>query len=310
MKYLLTTAALLAALLACMVYLRGAPVPLQQSMQPRQSVSAAVATPVIAALSATPPVITIDTSTIVSFTIPITDPTLIPASVNLLRLGATGAQPTILGQLFDDGTHGDPAAGDHYYTAQFTFDEGSLGQLQFQVSAAFKGVLKRVLSPVLTLPIWPLYSQSGSPLSFAYPTFSSVPFSIDMRTDGSIAYDVPTTDGGPTLPVFIISPQEQNGALALPDWFSQNIDSSGLLMDAGTYTQVTLPDGTDELLLISAPPVDWTGGPVAQAYVMSPDRTQIAIIQTSQDDPIEDYGVSSYQVANAVNMLSQTIHFQ
>jgi hypothetical protein len=58
----------------------------------------------------------------------------------------------VLGQLHDDGKNGDTIAGDGVYTIQITVNEPLAGQIQFQVSAAFKGKLKRLTSPILTVP--------------------------------------------------------------------------------------------------------------------------------------------------------------
>jgi hypothetical protein len=71
------------------------------------------------------------TSTQVTVTIQITDPVLIPSSVNLLQLGPTGAQPTILGVM--------QSAGNGIYTLQKAFNTTVTGQIQLQVSAAFRG---------------------------------------------------------------------------------------------------------------------------------------------------------------------------
>jgi hypothetical protein len=89
-----------------------------------------------------------NTPTLLTITVAIDDPSVIPSSVNLLRLNP-GGQPTILGQLHDDGKNGDLVARDKIYTIQTTFSETALGQFQLQISAAFKGVLTRTL---LTLP--------------------------------------------------------------------------------------------------------------------------------------------------------------
>src|SRR5437660_1010323 len=42
------------------------------------------------------------------------DPALIQTSLNAVRLSASGGS-LVLGQLYDDGTHGDSIAGDNHY---------------------------------------------------------------------------------------------------------------------------------------------------------------------------------------------------
>jgi len=48
------------------------------------------------------------------------DPTLIPGTVTLLEVDSSGNQIAVLGQMYDDGTHGDATASDGMYTAQPT----------------------------------------------------------------------------------------------------------------------------------------------------------------------------------------------
>ena len=75
----------------------------------------AVATPNVGTPSATPPTIVVNMPTTVTVTVLIT-PSPLLNGVNLLRLGATGTQPTILGVMHDDGKNGDTVAGDGIYT--------------------------------------------------------------------------------------------------------------------------------------------------------------------------------------------------
>ncbi|MGH7814377.1 MAG: choice-of-anchor X domain-containing protein [Candidatus Binataceae bacterium] len=63
------------------------------------------------------------------------DPTLIPGSVILLRVDSNGNQTAVLGQMYDDGTHGDAQAGDGQYTGQFTFNEPSPRLIYLAVQA-------------------------------------------------------------------------------------------------------------------------------------------------------------------------------
>lgn len=122
--------------------------------------SRAAAAPALAPVGVTPTVLGINTATAVTITVPITDPSLIPGSVNLLRLNPLG-NATILGSLKDDGTGGDVVAGDHIYTGQTTFNEASSGKITLQISAAFRGVLQRVKSAPVQITV-----ESGPVSSF------------------------------------------------------------------------------------------------------------------------------------------------
>src|SRR5579871_1996207 len=82
-----------------------------------------------------------------------TDPPVVANGVNLLRVDASGQTLAILGVMHDDGLNGDAAAGDGIYTLLFTDTETAAGQLRLQTSAAFRGVLQRVKSPVTVIPV-------------------------------------------------------------------------------------------------------------------------------------------------------------
>ena len=112
------------------------------------------AAPSIGAVNATPMTAVIGIPTQVTVTASITDPSLIAGGVNLLQLNPNGAA-TILGTLHDDGLNGDAFAGDLVFTLQVTLIAPVASQVQLQVSAAFKGVLQRVKSPIINVFLQP-----------------------------------------------------------------------------------------------------------------------------------------------------------
>jgi hypothetical protein len=89
---------------------------------------------------------------------------LIPASVYLLRVDAN-LRPTInMGTMRDDGMEGDAVAGDSIFTLRLTVTEPSSGVMRtvtepssgvmrLQVSAAFRGLMRRVRSNVATVEV-------------------------------------------------------------------------------------------------------------------------------------------------------------
>jgi hypothetical protein len=123
--------------------------------------AAASTTPTVGTPVATPSMIIVNTSTPVTVTVQITAPTLIPASVNLLLLGATGTQPTILGAM--------QSAGNGAYSLQTVFNETSTGEIELEVSAAFQGQLRRVIAPILQIPVWSLLMDATAHFTATYP---------------------------------------------------------------------------------------------------------------------------------------------
>jgi hypothetical protein len=118
----------------------------------------------------TPHVITANTQTAITATVQITDPSLIPGSVTLVRQDGTQA-PVVLGVLHDDGSVGDLIAGDDIYTIESSTWPTAPGSFDLFVSAAFRGVLQRVKStPVhITVQSQPvnhflLFTNANDPL--------------------------------------------------------------------------------------------------------------------------------------------------
>jgi hypothetical protein len=136
--------------------------------QVKAAVHPMATTPTVGTPSTTPSLITVNTPTTVTVTAQIS-PTPITNGVNLLRVGATGTQPTILGVMHDDGLNGDAVANDGIYTLQIRFNEAVVGQIQLQVSAAFKGLLTRSLSSQGTVLIWNKLADQQTGITLAYP---------------------------------------------------------------------------------------------------------------------------------------------
>jgi hypothetical protein len=148
------------------------------SLQPQSSTSqqglasqafTAASVPLIAPPVASPAFVAANTSTLVTVTVQILDPALLPSGVNLLRIGATGTQPIVLGVMHDDGANGDAIAGDHVYTLQTTFHEVMPGAITLQVSAAVRGQLKRATSPLMQVAVWGSLTDATSGFSTLYP---------------------------------------------------------------------------------------------------------------------------------------------
>jgi hypothetical protein len=104
-------------------------------------------TPTVGApMTTSPTTIPTNTSATVLITSLITDPRLIPGSVNLVRLNDNNVVIGIVGVMHDDGENGDVVAGDHVYSLQLALNEPAQRVFEFEVSAAFKGFLRRIIS--------------------------------------------------------------------------------------------------------------------------------------------------------------------
>ncbi len=124
---------------------------------------ALAANPVIGTVTISPTFAPANVTTQVTVTALITDPTLVAGGANLQRLNSAGSVTAVLGVLHDDGLNGDAVAGDHIYTLVFTLNETTPGRIFFRASAAFQGVLQRVLSSSVAVDI----SNNASSLSIS-----------------------------------------------------------------------------------------------------------------------------------------------
>lgn len=120
----------------------------------------------IGAVLATPAYVVVNTPTQVRFTAVITDPAVQPG-VNLLKVDAAGKTLANLGAMNDSGVNGDLVAGDKTFSLLVNLNEPSPGEVFYRVSGPFKGVLQRVLSPVLAVDAWAAITGLG--LSMAAP---------------------------------------------------------------------------------------------------------------------------------------------
>lgn len=88
----------------------------------------------------------------VTFTATIPDTSVIPGSVNLLRIDSAG-RATVVGRMHDDGLNGDATAGDQVYSFQLNVFEQTTGTVNYRVSAAFLGSLVRDQSGLIPVTI-------------------------------------------------------------------------------------------------------------------------------------------------------------
>ena len=205
--------------------------------------------PVVGTPIATPALLFVNTPTTVTVTVQITDSRLLPNGVNLLRLNANST-PSILGVMHDDGLSGDTVAKDNVYALQLNLNEAASGQVQLQVSAAFKGRLQRTLSTILSIPVWQLLSDSSMQVSFGYPPGWVSRLYGDVYTLSSTS-TLPQLEGDPgnelevtTLPL--------DGATSTLDWLATYY--SGMIdFSQKPPTAYTNPAGVQFLIVTSAP---------------------------------------------------------
>jgi hypothetical protein len=206
--------------------------------------------------TSTPAIIAVNTPTQVTVTVQIVDTELITNSVNLIQLSPAGSQSAILGTM--------PCNSSGVCTLSTVLNESAVGQVQLQVSAAFKGSLQRVLSNPIQLSVW-----NAQPVTYNDPSFTvEIPAnwtpSSGMSSSGtsgqplrSVSFSLPT-DQVPVLYILIYShgtdvlgqsdePPGFLGSTGISDFYFQ---MRGAPADSSTLTSLGLtPAGLEQELL-------------------------------------------------------------
>lgn len=166
----------------------------------------------------------------VTFSIGITDPNYTAGTANVQRLNASGGIVSVLGNLRDDGTQGDAVAGDRIYTLRTTLQQAEAGTMHFQVSAAFKGELKRTFAGPLVLTVTDAPAPTVGAVQLAP---GSTPAGVGM-----LATVTAQIDNGATLPSSVVLQKlDANGAVlaTLGDLHDDGLEGDAAAGDK-TYT--------------------------------------------------------------------------
>jgi hypothetical protein len=246
--------------------------------------------PTIDSVSVSPQLIPAASTTTITVTTQITDQRLIVGSVNLLLLNGSGGQPTILGQL--------QANGDGAYSIQVPIANSSPGTIELQVSAAFRGLLRRVLSNVISVNAWEAISDHNTHISLLFPPMSTQisVTSTAATTGGPATLDVEAFDNVEQdfIPVLGFAINQNSGDLNLRDWFERYIDIGGVLLSSGAAQQETLGDGATMIIVLGPIPPQYpdSAGPLADAYLMLPSSNEVVVVAQPQDSALADLSVS------------------
>jgi hypothetical protein len=246
--------------------------------------------PAIVAPRSAPAFVLVNTATAITFTVTITDPTPLPNGVNLLQVSGSGQQ-TIVGQMHGDGTN------DGIFTLQTVLNEQAAGSANFQVSAAFAGLLKRSLSPMYMLPVWTTFSDTASGIHFSFPLFAQtlqvVNNTVNTSTELSdIDINIMNAIEQAYTPLIGIQVFTNLPGTTLQQWFSQNIDDQEFLASAATFQQQQLSNGVTALVQVGPVPDAYLtqDGPVADVYAISPNGTKIIVLTGGQEAQVSEFG--------------------
>jgi len=151
--------------------------------------------------------------------------TLIESSVTLLRVYSSGNLITTMGQLYDDGTHGDRQAGDGQYTGQFTFDDLYKGKVYLAVLANYSGSPSCRQSLNNERPLL----AAGQPSSQAEREAERNALrAADTFYENEIAKGISTTQAGQDVENYMMAKYGPNGTIQAGLVSSVGVNSSGI----------------------------------------------------------------------------------
>ncbi|MEF8737543.1 MAG: RHS repeat-associated core domain-containing protein [Candidatus Accumulibacter necessarius] len=201
------------------------------------------AAPSIGGVQVTPNAIAAGVPTTVRVTATITDPTAIPASVNLQRVSDAGAVVAVVDPLRDDGLNGDAIAGDQVYTLDAVFTETT--PVRLRVSAGFKGMLKRLFSASVLLNInCPPLANAGPDQRVARGKLVVLDGSASLDPEGVPLIYTWSLIGRPVGSSAVLAAANSAGATFTADrpgdYFVQPIVSDGQLASALDAVSITV----------------------------------------------------------------------
>ncbi|MEQ1868665.1 MAG: papain-like cysteine protease family protein [Vicinamibacterales bacterium] len=237
----------------------------------------------------------------VLFTATITEPSVIGAGVNLLKTDAAGRTLSLVGVMNDAGVSGDRVAGDKVFSREVVINETSIGSVYYRVSAPFKGVILRTLSPIIPITIDP---PVGPPANAAPTVSAGADQSITLPATATLLGSV-SDDGLPAGATVVVSWSQVSGPGAVTFGTPGSATTSASFSTAGTYVLRLTGDDTekssaDEVTVtvnpavIVPPPVN--GVPTANAGGPYTGEANVAVVVdgTGSSDPDGDTLVYSW----------------
>ncbi|MCX6599191.1 MAG: hypothetical protein NTV70_22795 [Acidobacteria bacterium] len=273
---------------------------------------AATAAPTIGAVDINPKSFPLAVPSVVTITAVIADTSLIDGGANLQRIDSSGRVIATYGVLRDDGKNGDAVAGDRIFTVQQSFTEGTVGPIQLRVAAAFKGVLTRVFSGILTVNVSGTAAPKItilSPQNLAYlnTATTTITGTVDIAnatvkvnevnaplSGRNFSVALPLAEGPSIVTVTAQSP----GAPVASSSISVNLDT--------TAPRVTITSPPDQFQ--TADSAISVAGVVNDIVVGTVNAEQVTVAVNGQNAQVSNrtFGINSIPLAAGVNTITAT----
>ncbi|MEQ1870652.1 MAG: hypothetical protein ABL961_11570, partial [Vicinamibacterales bacterium] len=231
--------------------------------------------------------VSVNAQVTVLFTATITEPSVIGTGVNLLKTDATGRTLSVVGVMNDDGVGGDVARGDKIFSRAVVLNESALGAVYHRVSAPFRAVILRTLSPIITIQVVP-----APPTNVAPTVSAGVDQTITLPASASLAGSV-SDDGLPAGAPVTASWTKVSGPGTVTFGNAASLATTASFSVAGAYTlrltaTDTQLDGTDDVVVTvnPAPPTN-----VAPTVSAGADQTITLPASASLAGSVSDDGL-------------------
>lgn len=234
----------------------------------------------------TPDAVLAGSSQVGTVTATVTGDGLYVSSVAVYQTTAQGSPIAFLGQLYDDGTHGDVTAGDSVFTAQVGLSPQTAGDLYFRVTAAFRGIRNRYLSPILQVTAYNPVPTVKTVVQL--PVLQDHDIQMANLTISTL-FEKNTLSTGETTGIGIFADADQGQIM-----FVDNPDGTPLAI--AYFTSNEIHSGTVSVTLDSIAQGLIMCNPIMLGYT---ENDRLAILQKAEQDPL--YYTLKDQIAGALN---------
>ena len=131
---------------------------------------------------------------------------------------------------------------------------------------------------------WKTYTNSQYGFSVGIPEILGIQATPEESTS-TVKFDFPDPkQQGQPVPVIFISIINLPGNESLNSWFVEGDSQGQELLDVGTYTQTSNPDGSSSLQQTGTTPDDYDGGPLVDLYEMSSNKKILLVVQYGSEE--------------------------
>jgi hypothetical protein len=172
---------------------------------------------------------------------------------------------------------------------------------------------QEILSQIkVVIDIFHSFTDSTQGLTLQYPDFGQptritiTPISPDKKL---LNVELQQGTQGGFNTVFGLMIYDNPKGLSLQQWFQQNIDLDNVLTNNGTFEKRLLKNGLEALVREKTIPLQYEGGPVEEAYVISSTGRRVVSIVQSQDHILADLGYPQSAIRDLQIRVIERIQF-